>query len=431
MARPAPAQLEAATDLARFIDASPSPFHAVAEASRRLDAAGFERLLETDTWAEQARGRRYVVRDGSLVAWTVPPSASEGLPLRLVGAHTDSPNLRVKPRPDRSTAGARHLAVEPYGGVLLNSWLGRDLGLSGRVALRSGELRLLRVDRPILHLPQLAIHLDRSITTDGLKVDPQHHIAPIWGVGADALGFRDLVADEVGCDAGEIVAWDVMTHDLAPSTLAGRDDDLLSAPRLDNLCSAWAAVESITAATDVVATSTWPVIALFDHEEVGSETHRGASSTWLEQLLRRIVAVRPGADHESFARAMAASTCVSSDMAHATHPNYTDRHEPGHWIALDGGPVVKTNVNQRYATDARSAGPFVAACERAGVPVQWYAHRADIPCGSTIGPVTAARLGIPTVDVGVAQLAMHSVRELCGAADPALFTRALTAWLDG
>ncbi len=430
MARPTPDQLAAATDLARFIDASPSPFHAVAEAARRLDAAGFVGLDETDAWEERAGGRRYVVRDGSLVAWSVPASPAAGLPLRLVGAHTDSPNLRVKPRPDRSVAGARQLAVEPYGGVLLNSWLGRDLGLSGRVALRSGELPLVRVDRPVLHLPQLAIHLDRGVTTEGLRLDPQHHIVPLWGVGTgDAGGFCRFLAAEVGSGVDEIVAWDVMTHDLAPSALAGRDDDLLSAPRLDNLCSAWAAVEALTAATDAIPTSAWPVIALFDHEEVGSETNRGASSTWLEQLLGRIVAHLPGAEHETFARTMAGSTCVSSDMAHATHPNYPDRHEPAHWIALNGGPVVKTNVNQRYATDARSAGPFVAACERAGVPVQWYAHRADIPCGSTIGPITAARLGIPVVDVGAPVLAMHSSRELMGSADPAMLRDALAAYL--
>ena len=410
---------DTAADLCRFIDASPSPFHAVAESARRLDAAGFERLDEAAGWPSDAgRGRRYIVRDGSLVAWSSDDPVDGW---RIAGAHTDSPNLRIKPRPDSARAGARQLAVEPYGGVLLNSWLGRDLGLSGRVALRDGSLVLLRVDEPVLHLPQLAIHLDREVVTSGLVLNPQQHVVPIWGVGGpEAGGFVQWVAERLGCDAADVVAWDVMTHDLAPSTVAGRDGELLSAPRLDNLCSTWACTEALLA-------SKRGVVALYDHEEIGSETNRGAASPLLATVLERIT----GRDREAYHRALAQSVCASSDMAHATHPNYADRHEPGHQIALNGGPVIKTNVNQRYATDARGAQTFVAACERAGVPVQWYAHRADLPCGSTIGPITAARLGIPVVDVGAPQLAMHSARELMGSADPAMLRDALAAFLLG
>jgi aspartyl aminopeptidase len=397
-------------DLRAFLDASPSPFHAAAEAARRLEDAGFARA---DDGAVSA-GPALVVRDGALVAWG-PVEA--GRPLRVVGAHTDSPNLRIKPQPDTGRAGARQLAVEPYGGVLLNSWLGRDLGLSGQVAFRDGSLALVRFDEPLLHLPQLAIHLDREIVTSGLLLNPQQHLAPIWGLGAvDAGGFARWLADRSG---GDVVAWDVMTHDLGPATVSGRDGELLSSPRLDNLASCWAAVEALIGAGT-------GIVALFDHEEVGSETHRGAGSPLLAQAIERLFP-----DVEARHRTLAASLCASADMAHATHPNYAERHEPGHWIDLGGGPVIKTNVNQRYATEARTAAVFVAACEAAGVSYQWYAHRADLPCGSTIGPITAARLGIPVVDVGAPMLAMHSARELMATSDVAPYRAALTAFLAG
>jgi aspartyl aminopeptidase len=403
---------DAVPDLAAFIDASPSPFHAAEEAARRLDAAGFARLDDGDVQP----GPAYAVRDGALVAWA--GVEADGAPLRVVGAHTDSPNLRVKPNPDTARAGARQLAVEPYGGVLLNSWLGRDLGVSGRVALRDGSLRPVRVDRPVLHLPQLAIHLDREVTTEGLKLNPQAHTSPVWGVGGpDEDGFRRFLAAELGCAAGEVVAWDVMTHDLAPSAVVGRDHELLSAPRLDDLCCSWAAVCALAEAGR-------GVVVLFDHEEVGSETHRGAGSPFLADVLAGLVP-----DAAARRRLVAGAVCASADMAHATHPNYAEKHEPGHWVTLGGGPVIKTNVNQRYATDARTAAVFAAACDAAAVPVQWYAHRADLPCGSTIGPITAARLGMSVVDVGAPQLAMHSARELMATADAGMLRAALTAFL--
>ncbi|HET9441885.1 MAG TPA: M18 family aminopeptidase [Acidimicrobiales bacterium] len=410
---------DAAGDLCAFIDASPSPFHAVATAAERLDGAGFTRLEEADAWAADAgRGRRYVVRDGALVAWASDDPVDGW---RIAGAHTDSPNLRIKPRPDTGRAGARQLAVEPYGGVLLNSWLGRDLGLSGRVGLADGTVALVRVDEPVLHLPQLAIHLDREITTAGLLLNAQQHVVPIWGLGApDEGGFRQFLAERLGVDPGAVVAWDVMTHDLAPSTRAGRDGELVSAPRLDNLCSAWAAIDGLIRART-------GVVALWDHEEIGSDTNRGAGSPLLPTVLERMV----GAKREAYHRALAQSTCLSIDMAHATHPNYAEKHEPGHWVTLGGGPVIKTNVNQRYATDARSAAVFAAACTKAGVTPQWYAHRADLPCGSTIGPITAAKLGIPVVDAGAPMLAMHSARELMATADVAPYRDVVQSFLAG
>ena len=426
---PTPQYADDARDLAAYIDASPSPFHAVAEAGRRLEAGGYQPVDEQDPPATYpAKG--YTIRDGSLVAWAnVDVAWTEGHgAFRLIGAHTDSPNLRVKPRPEQDRAGTRQLALEPYGGLLLNSWLGRDLGLSGRVALRDGRLVLVRTPpgEAILHLPQLAIHLDREVNTKGLVVDPQRHTSPILGLGRSAEGdFADLLArklldgEHTDVDPSDVVAFDLMTHDAGPSAIVGDERELLSAPRLDNLCSSWAAAQALLATGQ-------GMIALWDHEEIGSTSNRGAASPLVESVLERLV---PAPTERR--RLLARGTCASSDMAHATHPNYTERHEPNHPILLGGGPVLKTNVNQRYATDARSAQVFAEACERAGTPVQWYAHRADIPCGSTIGPITAGRLGISVVDVGAPMLAMHSARELMAVDDVGLLRRALTAFLSG
>jgi aspartyl aminopeptidase len=351
----------------------------------------------------------------------------------VIGAHTDSPNLRVKPLADAGRAGYQQLAVEVYGGALLNSWLDRDLGLSGRVMVRGAggpEERLLLVDRPLLRVPQLAIHLDREISTEGLKLNAQQHLSPVWGLGAATPGaFAAFVADELGVAARDVLAWDLMTHDLTPSTFAGLDDELVSAPRLDNLCSSWAGLEALVEVSrEPDGSAQIPLLVLFDHEEIGSTSDRGAASTLLPAVTERIV-LGLGGDRASLLRALAASACCSADMAHATHPNYADRHEPGHQIELNGGPVLKVNSNVRYATDATSGAEMVLACEQAGVPLQRYAHRSDLPCGSTIGPTTAAALGMRTFDVGAPQLAMHSARELCGADDPGHYAAAMTAFL--
>lgn len=416
-----------------YVDASPSPYHAAAEAAARLAAAGFTELDAAGAWPAGA-GRWYVVEGGELVAWVVPDGVPVDAGFTLVGAHTDSPNLRVKARPDTGRAGWRQLGVEVYGGALVNSWLDRDLGCSGRVTVRDAgapggtRTHLVLVDRPIARVPQLAIHLDRDVVDQGLKLDKQQHLAPVWGLGSVHEGsFRAFLADEVDVDPAAVLAWDVMLHDLTPSTVGGAWDELVFAPRLDNLCSAHAAVRALVAVADRQPDAV-PVICLFDHEEVGSTSATGAAGTLLPRLLERSVLARRGG-RDDFLRALGRSICASADMAHATHPNYPDRHEPDHHIALDGGPVIKVNANQRYATESRSAAAFRLACERAGVPVQEYVHRTDLPCGSTIGPITAAQLGIPTVDVGVAQLSMHSARELCGSTDPARLVAALAELL--
>lgn len=411
-----------AAGLCDFIDASPSPFHVCATVAARLAAAGYTELGEGERWPGEP-GRYFTVRAGSLVAWN--SDGAEG-PFRIVGAHTDSPNLRVKQHPDRLVAGWRVVALEPYGGAWLNSWLDRDLGISGRLSVRVGagvEHRLVRIDDPILRVPQLAIHLaeDRK----SLTLDPQRHVNAVWGVGAETKSFLEFVADRAGVAPTEVLAADLMTHDLTPSGAVGADADLLSAPRLDNQASCYAGMEALLAAEP---RGFLPVLVLFDHEEVGSSSDHGAQSDLLGTVLERIV-LAAGGTREDFLRRLPDSLLASADMAHATHPNYPERHEPGHLIEVNAGPVLKVHPNLRYATDSRTAAAFALACEQAGVALQRYEHRADLPCGSTIGPLASARTGIPTVDVGAAQLAMHSARELMGAHDVAAYSAAMEAFL--
>ena len=439
-----------AAGLCAFVDASPSPFHACAEAGRRLEAAGFSLLAETDAFPTE-RGRHYLIRGGSLIAWSSERAGGPATPFRVVGAHTDSPNLRIKPQPDLARAGWQLLGVEVYGGPLFNSWLDRDLGLSGRVAVRGSdgvETRLVTINEPVLRVAQLAPHLDRGVN-EGLVLNPQQHLTPLWGVSTEPGDFRGYLGAAVGVDAADVMSWDVMTHDLQPSRRIGRDLDLIAAPRLDNLATSYAGVqalvdavsrlevlESASAAATALASPpgsasespSIPVLVLFDHEEVGSQSERGAMSTLLPSVLERIV-TSAGGGREDFHRALAGTVVASGDMAHATHPNYPEKHEPQHQIAINGGPVLKTNVKLRYATDSVGAAAFITACDQAGVPVQHFVNRSDLPCGSTIGPMTAALTGATTVDFGAPMLSMHSARELCGAKDPAMYAGALAAFL--
>ncbi|MBO0884814.1 MAG: M18 family aminopeptidase, partial [Mycobacterium sp.] len=418
-----------AQGLCEFIDASPSPFHVCATVAQTLRVAGYTELAEADEWPHA--GRFFTVRAGSLVAWDSGGTFADDprRPFRIIGAHTDSPNLRVKQHPDREVVGWQVVALQPYGGAWLNSWLDRDLGVSGRLSIRSVDQgadiihRLVRVDAPILRVPQLAIHLadDRKSVT----LDPQRHVNAVWGAGETTRSFLGYVCEQAGVDAADLLGADLMTHDLTPSMLSGVDNEFVSAPRLDNQGSCYAGLEALLAAEQ---REPLPVLALFDHEEVGSTSDHGAQSELLMTTLERIV-LAAGGGRADFLRRLPGSMVASADMAHATHPNYPDRHEPGHLIAINGGPVLKVQPNLRYATDGRTAAAFALACQQAGVALQRYEHRADLPCGSTIGPMTAARTGIPTVDVGAPQLAMHSARELMGAHDVAAYAAALQAFL--
>jgi aspartyl aminopeptidase len=427
------------TDLLAFLGDSPTPFHAVASAVSRLEAVGFKAIAETDDWSGLAPGRYAFAHGGSSVLAFVIPRKKRVSGFRIVGAHTDSPNLRLKPTPEYTKEGYAQLGVEVYGGVLLNSWLDRDLSLAGRVFLASDgarkgepgkvESRLVRFKRPMLRVAQLAIHLDRDVVDKGLVLNKQDHLAPIFGLASeDAKSLKTMLAEELTVPEERVVGSDLMLYDIVRPTLGGRSREMVFSARLDNLGMSHAAIRAlIDAAPRAASEDLIPVAALFDHEEVGSETAYGAHSGFLPRALERIVLGR-GGSREDYHRALAGSLCVSADMAHAVHPNYEARHEARHKPVLNGGPVIKLNAQQRYATSGATAALFRDLCKRADVPVQHYANRTDLPCGSTIGPIASTLLGIRTVDVGNPMLSMHSIRELAGAKDPAMMTRVLTAF---
>lgn len=423
------------TDLLAFLGESPTPFHAVASASKRLEAAGWKALAETDAWTNLAPGRYLLAHGGSTLFAFVIPDGKRISGFRIVGAHTDSPNLRLKPTPEYKNAGYAQLGVEVYGGALLNSWLDRDLSLAGRVFLSDGasgakvEPRLVRFTKPMLRVAQLAIHLDRDVNEKGVVLNRQDHLAPIFGLASDdAKDLPAMLAEELGVPKERIVGSDLMLYDVVPPTLGGRDGEMIFSARMDNLAMSHAAVRALLdAAPKAAGGDVVPVAALFDHEEIGSETAYGAQSGFLPRALERIVLGR-GGSREDYHRALAGSLCVSADMAHAVHPNYESRHEARHKPVLNGGPVIKINAQQRYATSGSTAALFRDLCAKAEVPVQHYAHRTDLPCGSTIGPIASTLLGIRTVDVGNPMLSMHSIRELGGSKDPAMMTRVLSAF---
>ncbi len=423
---------DTALDLISFIDASPSPYHAAAEALRRLTAAGFTEVGLGQRWPSET-GRYVTIDGGSLFAWVVPQGAAPEAPFRLLGAHTDSPNLRIKPRPDTGAAGIRQFGVEIYGGPLLNSWLDRDLGLAGRVVVRTPggpQTRLLHIDRPLLRVPQLAIHLDQDLrASSGLKLDPQLHLAPIWSLGPPEIGaFRALIGTELDVPPEDVLSHDLMTYDLTGGSLTGADEEFVSSGRLDDLGCAHACVAALAASAREPAGEHVSALVLFDNEEIGSVSATGARGAWLGRQLERSVLAR-GGTRDEFLRAVAGSIHVSADMGHATHPNYPDKHEPEHQVALNGGPILKMNANVLYATDANTHAAFVLAAEQANVPVQYFVMRSGVRTGSTIGPYVAGGLAMPTVDVGNPALAMHSARELAGAEDPAMMIAALRAFL--
>jgi aspartyl aminopeptidase len=412
--------------LLAYIAASPTPYHAVAEAARQLQAKGSRLIREDESWVFQAGEAVHLVRGGgSLLAFRMPknlPAAgldaatsAKALRFHIVGAHTDSPGLKLKPRPSESLQGYRQWGVEIYGGVLLNSWLDRDLGIAGRIVdTANPEAEPLLVDwrSPAVRVPQLAIHLDRQVNEQGLLLNPQRHMLPILGQnGGPSLESRLEAA--TGKPFASL-AFDLYLHDTSPPSYGGLGDEFIYAPRLDNLGMSHAALAAFLAAP--AADHAVEVIALFDHEEVGSGSSRGAESPLLAHVLERI-AIALGLSREAYLAALPRSFLLSADMAHALHPNYPEKHEPAHFPLMNRGPVLKQNASQRYATDATTAATFMASCRNAGVTQQVFINRADLGCGTTIGPVLASGTGIPTVDVGNAMLSMHSCREMAGADD--------------
>ena len=420
-----------ASGLLDFVWSSPSPFHCVETAASALLRAGFAEVDEggPPVGIEPGQGA-FIRRGGSLMAWRAGTDAPAAAGFRILGAHTDSPNLRVKPRPDCGNEGYRKLGLEIYGGVLLSTWMDRDLGLSGKVMLRGEqggvEGRLFRCDRPIARIANLAIHLNRGVNTDGLKLDPQKHMPALLGLG-DGPEFRVWLAGELGLPPEQLLSWELGLHDLQQPTLGGIHQEFVFSPRMDNQFCSYTALMALIAAEPGRATQ---VLALFDHEEIGSRTYRGASGPWLRDVLSRLVRDHAERAPGGLERAVTHSLMVSGDMAHGVHPNYADLHEPLHKPRLNGGPVLKSHAEHRYATEAESAAFFRVVCADIGVPCQDFVTRTDLACGSTIGPISAAELGIRTVDIGCAQLSMHSVREQAGADDVAMLSAAMRRALE-
>ena len=417
-----------AEDLADFVEASPSSHHAAAEIARRLREVGFTELSETADWPSTP-GRYLVVRDGAVIAWVLPSAATATTPVRIFGAHSDSPGFKLKPQPTTGSHGWLQAGVEVYGGPLLNSWLDRELRLAGRLVLEDGT-EVLADSGPLLRLPLLAIHLDRS-ANENFSLDKQSQTQPVWGIGtpesADLLGE---LAGAAGVDASRIRGYDLVTADSARGTVFGREDAFFAAGRLDDLASAHAGTLALAAVGEDVAADHIPVLAVFDHEEVGSATRSGAAGPFLEDVLERI-GLALGADRGERMRAHAVSWCVSSDVGHSVHPNYASRHDPQVQPVLGSGPILKINANQRYATDGVGAAAWHGWCDAAGVTSQEFVSNNTVPCGSTIGPITATRLGVRTIDVGIPILSMHSARELAGTSDLLDLRRVAEAFLRG
>jgi aspartyl aminopeptidase len=411
-------------DLGAYVSASPSSFHAVQEAARRLDEAGFTGLDELQPW-DGGAGSFYIVRDGALIAWVVPEGAGPVTGFNILGAHTDSPSFKLKPKATTGAHGWLQAGVEIYGGPLLNSWLDRELQLAGRLVMLDGAQHLTATG-PLLRFPQLAIHLDRAVN-DGLTLDKQRHMNPVWGLGnpadVDLLAVLASHVADASVDPARIGGYDVVIADTQPPAVFGANREFFASGRLDNLSATHAGLAALI--SHAFASGTGPartggpiaVLAAFDHEEIGSNSRSGACGPILEDVLVRI-SDGLGATVSQRRQALAASFCVSADAGHAVHPNYAERHDPVNHPELNGGPLLKINANQRYATDANGAAFWARLCGQAKVPYQEFVSNNVMPCGSTIGPLTATRLGIRTVDVGVPLLSMHSARELCGVEDP-------------
>lgn len=423
--------------LCDFLNASPTPDHCVAEIGRQLEAAGF---CEIDPSAEPAPlkpgTKAWIRKGGTAIAFVVGSAPVAEAGFRMVAAHTDSPNLRIKPNPVLRSHGWVRLGVEVYGGVTVPTWTDRDLGIAGRVVIREGAERVTRlVDlrRPLCRIPNLAIHLNREVNTAGLKLNNQTELPAVLALADeddDTDPLKALLAAELDCDADAILTWDLALVDLQPATVGGANGEFLFSARLDNQASTHAGLEALLAAHDDAPAPT-AVFAAFDHEEIGSRTNRGANGRTLESVLRLIHdnATHPGVG--GLERALTHSILISADMAHAVHPGFADKHDKQHMPKLNQGPVLKTHANQNYTTESESAALFQDLCKEAGAPVQWFVTRSDMRCGSTVGPMIASHLGVQSVDVGNPMLSMHSVREMCGTKDHGWMIGAMTGFFRG
>ena len=417
--------------LLQYIDQSPSPWHAVESTRIHLEASGFLHLHERDSWKIAPGDCRYVIRgDSSIIAFRMGDRAPSEAGFRILGAHTDSPGLRIKPRGHLREGRLIRLGVEVYGGPILASFADRDLSLAGRVSIKGSqgiETRLVRFDSALLRLPNLAIHMNRGVNEDGLKFNKQTELPLILGQTLpDAPSqtlLNELVADRLNIEPDSILSLELNVFDTQPGTLWGAHAAFLATRQIDNLSSCHAALCALLSGTQGPSTQ---VIALFDHEEIGSESHQGAQGSFLSDVLSRL----SGGDTEDERRALARSLLISADAAHAFHPSFSSAYEPLHHVQINEGPALKINANQRYATDGPRAALFKHLAQKIGVPCQTYVHRTDLGCGSTIGPIASARLGVPTIDCGVPMWAMHSARESAGVCDQWAFKRLLQGFLE-
>ena len=412
------------SDLMVFLDASPTPFHAVRCISELLAKSGFTELNESDNWTLKTGDKHFLSRNGSsIIAFTVGSSPLTTAGLRMTGAHTDSPCLMVKPQPEIAVKGYLQLGVEVYGGALLNPWFDRDLSIAGRLVYRNKrqQLKQTLVDfkRPVAIIPSLAIHLDRKANSDR-TVNAQTDLPPLLMMTDKAESFRELLADEFLLDGEEVLDYEMCLYDTQGAAMLGINNELLASARLDNLLSCFATTQALIQAD---ATNTCLMVCN-DHEEVGSVSAVGADGPFLEAVVARLT------ESDERNAVIDKSLMISCDNAHAVHPNYPSTHDSLHSPRLNGGPVIKVNVKQRYATTSLTASLFRQLCADVDVPVQSFVSRSDTACGSTVGPITAARLGVATLDVGIPQLAMHSCREVTGSLDAARLTDVLAAFFN-
>ena len=414
-------------DLMAFIDASPTAFQATEQARCRLAAAGFRPLAEGDRWQLEPGGKYFVERGGSaLLAFQLPSPCSAATGFRLLAAHTDSPGLKLKLPGGAEVGGLLMIPVEVYGGAILGSWLDRPLGIAGRAVLDTPaglKVRLLALDEPLAVIPNLALHLNREVN-QGFAYNPRQHLSACLGQASPA-DFRRRLDEAAGCPAGTTARYELFLHDATPVQRGGLHRDLLHGPRLDNLTSCHAAIAALTTA---LAADTVGVVFLADSEEVGSVSAQGAASCFLRDILHRIT-LACGGDHEDCLRALARSRLLSMDSAHAVHPSYVDKYDSAATPVIGGGVAVKANASLRYCTSALSAERFAAMCRRDGIPCQSFTNRADLPCGSTIGPTCTALLGLEGLDVGTPILAMHSIRETAGILDHLALAAAAASFL--
>ncbi|MCT8467919.1 M18 family aminopeptidase [Chromohalobacter canadensis] len=418
--------------LLHFLERSPTPWHAVDNMARRLEQAGYRRLEETETWQLAPGERFYVTRnDSSLIAMQVPEETLGGL--RMIGAHTDSPGLRLKPQPVVTGNDWLQLSVEVYGGALLAPWFDRDLGLAGRVHVRREDGRLqgvlLHVDRPIAIIPSLAIHLDRE-ANNGRELNAQTQMLPVMLQGGSEPDLEKWLKrwlyEQHGLENIQLMDYELALYDMQRPSRVGVEGELIASARLDNLLSCFMGIEALLASDGKQGA----VFVANDHEEVGSASAIGAQGPFLGDVLRRVHAQLGEGGEDGWVRLIQGSRMISCDNAHALHPNFPEKHDAHHGPTINGGPVIKVNANQRYATNSATAAMFRDICREAGAPVQTFVTRADMGCGSTIGPITATELGVPTLDVGVPQWGMHSIRETAGSRDTDYLIRALTAYVN-